>query len=104
MHFLTITKKSFSSSELQRQLGHKRYQPIWELANKLRDVMGKRDDIYSLSGQVELDNAFITTLIPEDRKDEPLKRGAGSQKQSKVVAMTESEFIENPCKEKNQNG
>ncbi|KAA6321093.1 hypothetical protein EZS27_029217 [termite gut metagenome] len=97
MHFLTITKKSFSASELQRQLGHKRYQPIWELVNKLRDVMGKRDETYSLSGQIELDNAFITTLIPDGQKNEPLKRGAGSQKQSKVVVMTESEFIENPC-------
>ncbi|KAA6336685.1 hypothetical protein EZS27_015179 [termite gut metagenome] len=97
MHFLTITKKSFSASELQRQLGHKRYQPIWELVNKLRDVMGKRDETYSLSGQIELDNAFITTLIPDGQKNEPLKRGAGSQKQSKVVVMTASEFIENPC-------
>jgi transposase-like protein len=46
MHLLTSTKKSFSAAELQRQLGHKCYQPIWELLNKLRDVMGKRDDKY----------------------------------------------------------
>ncbi|KAA6331186.1 hypothetical protein EZS27_020178 [termite gut metagenome] len=50
IHFRAISKKSFSSSELQRQLEHKRYQPIWELANKLRDVTGKCDEIYSLSG------------------------------------------------------
>jgi len=102
MHLLTSTKKSFSSTELQRQLGHKRYQPIWELTNKLRDVMGKRDNIYQLKDQIELDNAFITTLIPEDRKDEPLKRGAGSQKKSKVVVMTESAFVETPKKNKKQ--
>ena len=96
MHLLTSTKKSFSAAELQRQLGHKRYQPIWELVCKLRDVMGKRDNIYNLSGQVELDNAFITTLIPEDEKGNALKRGVGSQKQSKVVVMTESSFVENP--------
>ena len=96
MHLLTSTKKSFSAAELQRQLGHKRYQPIWELLNKLRDVMGKRDNKYQLGGQIELDNAFITTLIPEDEKDKPLKRGAGSQKQSKVVVMTESTVVENP--------
>ncbi|KAA6339359.1 hypothetical protein EZS27_012689 [termite gut metagenome] len=58
--------------------------------------MGKRYDIYSLSGQVELDNAFITTLIPDDQKDEALKRGVGSQNKSKVVVMTESTFMENP--------
>lgn len=96
MHLLTSTKKSFSAAELQRQLGHKRYQPIWEMVCKLRDVMGKRDNLYQLTGEVELDNAFITTLIPEDQKGKPLKRGVGSQKQSKVVVMTESTFIENP--------
>jgi hypothetical protein len=99
MHFLTSTKKSFSAAELQRQLGHKRYQPIWELLNKLRDVMGKRDDKYKLGGEIELDNAFIATLIPEEEKDKPLKRGAGSQKQSKVVVMTESTIVENPKQE-----
>jgi hypothetical protein len=96
MHLLTSTRKSFSASELQRQLGHKRYQPIWEMVCKLRDVMGKRDNLYQLTDEVELDNAFITTLIPEDQKDKPLKRGIGSQRQSKVVVMTESSFVENP--------
>jgi len=100
MHLLTSTKKSFSSTELQRQLGHKRYQPIWELTNKLRDVMGKRDNIYQLKDQIELDNAFITTLMPDNQKDESLKRGAGSQKKSKVVVMTESAFVETPKKNK----
>ena len=59
MHLLTSTKKSFSASELQRQLGHKRFQPIWEMLHKLRNIMGKRDSTYQLSGQVELDNMFI---------------------------------------------
>jgi hypothetical protein len=96
MHLLTSTKKSFSASELQRQLGHKRYQPIWEMVCKLRDVMGKRDNLYQLTDEVELDNAFITTLIPEEEKYKPLKRGIGSQRQSKIVVMSESSFVENP--------
>jgi len=40
--------------------------------------MGKRDNLYQLTDEVELDNAFITTLIPEEEKDKPLKRGVGS--------------------------
>ena len=100
MHLLTSTKKSFSVAELQRQLGHKRYQPIWEMVCKLCDAMGKRDNLYQLTGEVELDNAFITTLIPEDQKVKPLKRGIGSKKQSNVVVMTESTFIENPKPDK----
>lgn len=49
MFLLTSTKKSFSTEELRRQLGHKRYQPIWEMVCKLRDIMGKRDARYQLT-------------------------------------------------------
>jgi hypothetical protein len=52
MHLLTYTKESFSAEELRRQLGHKHYQPIWEMANALRDVMSIRDNEYQLSGQM----------------------------------------------------
>ena len=96
MHLLTCTKNSFSTEELRRQLGHKRYQPIWEMANKLRDVMGKRDNEYQLSGQMELDDAFFTTEISQDQKDKPLKRGRGSQSKSKVLVMAESAFVDSP--------
>ncbi|KAA6332851.1 hypothetical protein EZS27_018675, partial [termite gut metagenome] len=64
IHLLTGTKKSFSAAEFQRQPGYRRYQPVWEMCRRLCDAMGKRDDIHSLSGQVELGNAFIATLIP----------------------------------------
>ena len=98
MHLLTCTKKSFSTEELRRQLGHKRYQPIWEMVNKLRDVMGKRDNKYQLSGQMELDDAFFSTEIPQDQKDKPMKRGRGSQSKSKVLVMAESTFVDAPKK------
>lgn len=90
IHLLTCSKTTFSASELQRQLGHKRYQPIWEMAHKLRDVMGQRDDEYTLSGEVELDEGFFSTDILENHKFEKLKRGRGSQKKTKVLVMAES--------------
>lgn len=90
MHLLTATKKSISAAELQRQLGHKRYQPIWEMMHKLRSVMGKRDDRYTLKGYIELDEGFFTTEVPDERKGEKLKAGAGSQKKSKVLVIAES--------------
>src|SRR5690606_5330100 len=31
MHLLTSTKKSFSAKEVQRQLGRKRYEPVWAM-------------------------------------------------------------------------
>ena len=90
IHLLTSTKNTFSASEMQRQLGHKRYQPIWEMMHKLRNVMGKRDSRYTLLGNVEVDEGFFSTEIPDEQKDEPLKRGAGSQAKTKVLVMAES--------------
>jgi transposase-like protein len=90
IHLLTSTKKSFSALELQRQLGHGFYEPIWEMLHKLRQVMGKRDSEYELSGVIELDDGFFSTIKPEEGKDNPLKRGRGSQKKSKVLVMVES--------------
>jgi len=96
MHLLTATKHTFSATELQRQLGHKRYQPVWEMLHKLRSIMGKRDDKYTLKGKIELDEGFFSTETPLDKKDEKLKAGAGSQKKSKVLVIAESTESENP--------
>jgi transposase-like protein len=94
IHLLTSAKKSFSAAELQSQLRHKRYEPIWCLLHKLREVMGKQDEEYSLSGVIELDEGFFSTKIPKNEKDKPLKRGRGSQKKSKVLVMAESQSVE----------
>lgn len=93
MHLLTSTKKSFSALELQKQLGHKYYEPIWAMLHKLRHIMGKRDSNYVLTGEIELDEGFFSTEIIEDEKGKPLKRGRGSQKKTKVLVMTESRDV-----------
>jgi transposase-like protein len=90
IHLLTSTKKSFSAAELQRQLGHKYYEPIWAMLHKLRLAMGKRDEQYSLCGVLELDEGFFSTETADDEKGKSLKRGRGSQKKSKVLVMAES--------------
>jgi hypothetical protein len=100
IHLLTSTKKSFSALELQRQLGHKYYEPIWTMLHKLRLAMGKRDDLYSLSGQIELDEGFFSTEVKPEDKFKPRKRGRGSQKRSKVLVMTESNDVEGKPKKK----
>ena len=60
IHLMTSTKKTFPALEMQRQLGHKRYQPTWEMMRKLRSAMGLRDGKYTLNGIVELDEGFFT--------------------------------------------
>ena len=94
MHLLTSTKKSFSAAELQRQLGHKHYEAIWTMLHKLRLAMGKRDDQYTLTGQIELDEGFFSTEVRAEDKGRPLKRGRGSQKRTKVLVMAESQEVE----------
>jgi hypothetical protein len=94
MHLLTSTKKSFSALELQRQLEHRYYEPIWTMLHKLRIAMGKRDAQYTLSGQIELDEGFFSTQVKPEEKNKPLKRGRGSQKKSKVLVMVESKEVE----------
>ncbi len=94
IHLLTSTKKSFSSAEFQRQLGHKYYDPIWSLLHKLRSVMGKRDEKYSLSGVIELDEEIFSTEIDDNEKKKPMKRVRGGQKKSKVLVMAESQPVE----------
>lgn len=94
IHLLTSTKKSFSASELQRQLGHSTYNPIWAMLHKIRQIMGERDSQYTLHDVIELDEGFFTTEIDEEEKDKPLKRGRGSQRKSKVLVMAESIPVE----------
>ena len=92
IHLITSTKKTFSAKEMQRQLGHKRYQPIWEMMHKLRSVMGQRDGEYQLKDAIELDEGYFST---EDTREgeEALKRGIGSQRKAKVLVMVESEKV-----------
>jgi hypothetical protein len=90
IYLLTMTKKGISALELQRQLGHKRYEPIWAMLHKLRAVMGQRDRKYMLDGMVELDDAFYKTH-GENKDKTQLLRGRGSEVQSKVLVMSKIE-------------
>ena len=92
MHLMSSTKKSLSALELQRQIGHKYYEPIWAMMHKIRRVMSQRDELYQLKNQVELDEGFYSigfTLETDEftGKKEELKRGKGSQKKAKVLVM-----------------
>lgn len=90
MHLLTGTKKTFSALELQRQLGHKYYEPVWYMLQKLRKTMGIRNQQYKLDKVVELDEGFFESVDTEkdpDKKGKKLKRGRGSQRQTKVIVM-----------------
>ncbi|MBL4625174.1 MAG: transposase [Flavobacteriales bacterium] len=60
--------------------------------------MGRRDNKYLLSENVEIDEGFFETIVPESKKEEPLKRGRGSQRQTMAMVFAESRRVENPRK------
>ena len=98
IHLMTTTKKPFSCLELQRQLGFKRYEPVWDMMRKIRLSMGERDSQYQLEGEMEIDEGFfeIVNLPKKDRlgnvieEKKELKRGRGSENKSKVLVICES--------------
>lgn len=59
LYLMSLTKKGFSALEMQRLIGHKRYEPIWLMMQKIRISMGHRDDKYTLDGYVEMDEGFF---------------------------------------------
>ncbi len=95
IHLLTATKKTFSAKEVQRQLKHDRYEPIWSMLHKIRSTMGKRDGRYNLTDYIEIDEGFFETIKKDKKKKtEPKKRGRGSQKHAKVLVLIESIIVE----------
>jgi hypothetical protein len=92
LHLMTSTKKGFSAKEVQRQVGLKRYEPVWYMMQKIRMAMGARDERYLLSGATEMDEGFFTTVDSENRgkRKKKLKRGRGSQQKTPVMVMAES--------------
>ena len=93
MTLISATKKGFSTLELQRQMGHSRYETVFRLYHKIREVMGKRDNMYRLEDMVEYDEAFVSRATKSSDK-ENLKKGRGSQKQATVAVMAESTVLE----------
>ena len=93
--FITATKKGFSASELQKQPGMKRYEPVFRMYHKPRAVMGQRDDRYRLEDMVEYDEAYVGKSTKAQVRSK-LKRGRCTQKQSKVAVMAESTVLEDP--------
>lgn len=100
---LSATRKTFSANEIQNQLRHEIYEPIWSMLHKIRVVMGKRDSRYKLAEFIEIDEGFFETINTDNQKDIKTKRGRGSQKQAKVLVLIESTpIVEKSIKDKHK--
>lgn len=93
MFLMSATKKGFSAKEMQRQLGLKRYEPVWSLVHKLRKAMGKRDARYTLEGMIEFDEGYFTVESSKVEQNKA-KRGRGGAGKRNVAVMAESTPLE----------
>jgi transposase-like protein len=89
IYFMCSTKKSMSAKEMQRQLGRKRYEPVWFMMQKIRIMMGKQSSQQKLSGEIEADEAFFEIANSSISKGY-LYKGRGSQRQAKVLVLAET--------------
>jgi len=100
MFLMSMTKKGFSSKEIQKQLGLKRYEPVWAMVHKLRKAMGNRDDRYTLEGMIEMDEGYFTVESSEFEKNKGI-RGRGAAGKQNVAIMAESTPLEDINTKKN---
>ncbi len=97
MFLLTATKKSFSALEMQRQIGHKRYEPIWAMMHKIRMIMGQQEAMAELKGWIELDEGYFAFRVDKETRAR-FNGGKGSPRMATVLVMAESEEVESPKK------
>lgn len=91
MAFMSFSKKGVSALEMQRQLGHNRYETIWKLMHKIRNGMGKRDNLYVLKDMIEADEGYFECATSNDGEK---KRGRGSEGKHNVMVLAESTPLE----------
>lgn len=91
MHLMISSRKSISGCELQRQLGRKRYEPVWYMMQKLRAAMSTANTELQLTGDIELDDAFVTAFQEDKSPQDKGKRGRGSKSKTKVFVAIEAD-------------
>ena len=73
-HMMTSIKQVLSAKEVQFQLDRKDYPAVWLMMMKFRDIMGKREAMYTLSDQVELDLSYFQTSVIVDPESDELDK------------------------------
>lgn len=72
VYYMTNTHNGISAADLQLQLGHKYYEPVWAMMKKIRTAMGHRNNTELLDGIVECDSVKFTTRLRDKDPDRPV--------------------------------
>ena len=107
-YMMTNLTKSLSAREMQRQIGHKFYEPIWYMMHKIRTTMRKRDNLYGLGLELEADEGIISTYLTKTEKEakpkmintkvKVRKQGMDKDYNTPVLVVAESEYTTNDNK------
>jgi len=62
IELMTLSKRKFSALQIQYLLGHKRYEPIWLMVQKIHLVMRSRDKKYRLKAYADFDSEFLKEI------------------------------------------
>jgi len=92
-HLVTSTHNSFSAAEIQRQLGHKYYNPIWQCMHKIRVAMGRIEEQRKLGGDVEIDEAYFSTQFEKCDLPELTYHGKARKNQKRPYAFTKTKVV-----------
>jgi hypothetical protein len=80
-YYMAEDKRGISALSLKNKIGVA-YQTAWTMCNKIRHAMKERDKGYTLSGTVEIDEAFFGSPT------EGGKRGRGTDKTAVFVSIS----------------
>jgi transposase-like protein len=82
IYLMSTDKRGCSALRLKRELKIA-YDTAWTMSHKIRNAMKKRDDNYTLSGYVEMDEGFFGS--PSEGEG---KRGRGTDKAPVVIGLS----------------
>jgi hypothetical protein len=57
--YLNIIGKKISALELQKVIGHKRYEPIWLMMKKIKNISEADNFLYKISDYIQIDENGI---------------------------------------------
>ena len=62
--FMCFSKKAVSACEMQRQLKHSRYETIWSLMHRIRNIMGNGEAQGDIEGLIVVGQLFSVIAAP----------------------------------------
>jgi transposase-like protein len=68
IYLMATSSKGVSMKYLQKHLGIKTYRTAWLMGHKIRHAMMQRDDLYTLKGNVQVDEIMIGHQSLENRR------------------------------------